>query len=459
MFGIFKGKSKKSEAFGIDWSNVKEEMLTKIEVNQQDDESATPLMWAAKWCDSFWVFEKLINLGADVNPEDGRNKWHPLREMVQRDKLDIATLLIRNGASVKGLLYYVQSYKMFKVLMNNGATKGLTPGDKADVIGFLLAQRPRFGKDYGGYLTDKDMYSVTADLIGLGVDINAKIDYSVSNISLLHAASEYKHSDDVIDLLLDAGANVNAKDDEGETAFDNALRSRSARLIDKYIRCGAILEDYHALDAAENNDSGVFKILIDKGIDINYRFDGTNIDQDTYANKTTPLHQAIVTKNSPEVIKVLIEGGADVNALTDERLPQPPINLGLLAINPKNKFYATQVINTRLLIEAGASVFYEDFLGRLPVEMKSLTSELKEMLLNAQNNQTVMHPYDRAREIDIMLHSEEQHKEYFENGQLKVKGMIVNGNRDGLWTYWHKDGAVFMEQEYVSGRMIKELLF
>lgn len=40
------------------------------------------------------------------------------------------------------------------------------------------------------------------------------------------------------------------------------------------------------------------------------------------------------------------------------------------------------------------------------------------------------------------------YEEYFENGQVKIKGFYLNGNLNGVWTKYFEDGKVKSIQEY-----------
>ena len=58
-----------------------------------------------------------------------------------------------------------------------------------------------------------------------------------------------------------------------------------------------------------NSNADVVKVLIEKGADVN----ALNND------KSTPLHWAASNNSNADVVKVLIEKGADVNALNNDK--------------------------------------------------------------------------------------------------------------------------------------------
>ena len=46
-----------------------------------------------------------------------------------------------------------------------------------------------------------------------------------------------------------------------------------------------------------------------------------------------------------------------------------------------------------------------------------------------------------------------QHVEYYPQGQLKIKGLIQNGKKEGLWTAYYPSGIKWSESEYQNGNL------
>tara|TARA_Y100000589_G_scaffold216729_1_gene204405 strand:+ start:327 stop:557 length:231 start_codon:yes stop_codon:yes gene_type:complete len=44
------------------------------------------------------------------------------------------------------------------------------------------------------------------------------------------------------------------------------------------------------------------------------------------------------------------------------------------------------------------------------------------------------------------------YKEYYETGQLKVEGNLVNGKKTGIWKYYHENGQLWYETPYKNGK-------
>ena len=97
-------------------------------------------------------------------------------------------------------------------------------------------------------------------------------------------------SKDVLKILIDAGADVNAKDDIDE-----------------------IKDATFLMFAVEDGAVDIVKILLDSGADVNAKFS----NDDAEISEITPLMSAAVG-DSVEAVKMLIDAGADVTAKSSE---------------------------------------------------------------------------------------------------------------------------------------------
>lgn len=138
----------------------------------------------------------LIAAGAEVNKEDERG-WRPLRAALQHEDLNVARLLIENGANVRdtGLLYV--------------AAKEGPPG----AITLLLeaGADPRL-ENTGGFATGLHGFGGNRDLAAL-------------------------------EALLDAGAEINVQDFWGKTPIAKAMGNGNPVIIQRMIEAGAELSD------------------------------------------------------------------------------------------------------------------------------------------------------------------------------------------------------------------------
>ena len=112
-----------------------------------------------------------------------------------------------------------------------------------------------------------------------------------------------------VKLLIDMGADVNAKDENGRTALIYASRNSSSEILEYLIEKGADINAKDIFDktalmyAASFNNLEVIKYLIEKGADINAK------DNE---NKTALMNAA--SFNNLEVVEYFIEKGLDINA-------------------------------------------------------------------------------------------------------------------------------------------------
>jgi hypothetical protein len=192
------------------------------------------------------------------------------------------------------------------------------------ILNFLLAPRAQI-RQYSRmietkYQPDMDLllrslgYAITegdeatvASLIKSGVDVNApRIPgdmYRNSPVIMLAAASGYPS---ICSLIIDAGADVNAKDGAGETALHYAAARGHLEACRLLIAAGANVDAVDTtgntpmFSAIRHGEVGVFTLLVDSGASSNI----SNLLD------VTPLHFAARYRRD-EICRVLIARGAD----------------------------------------------------------------------------------------------------------------------------------------------------
>ncbi len=121
---------------------------------------------------------------------------------------------------------------------------------------------------------EKATLKIVERMLATGVDANAKDEWGFTP---LHFAAAFNDEPDVITALVDAGANLDARDKEwGATPLHWAAWS--------------------------NDNPGIIIALVDGGADPNAR-DG---------RQSTPLHAAADQSNNPDIILTLLDSGADL---------------------------------------------------------------------------------------------------------------------------------------------------
>ena len=119
--------------------------------------------------------------------------------------------------------------------------------------------------------------------IDSGADANGRDEWGFSP---LHFAAAFNDDPDVISVLVDGGANLEAKDKEwGATPLHWAAWS--------------------------NGNPGIIIALLDGGADLNARD----------ARNSTPLHAAAEQSNNPAIVLALLDSGADVSVRDAGKLP------------------------------------------------------------------------------------------------------------------------------------------
>ena len=187
----------------------------------------------------------------------------------------------------------------------------------------------------------------------------------------LLAAAESGNAD-VVRTLLSRGADVNAKDSDGDTALLIAIkRFGNADVVRVLLDKGADInrEDRNHRTplwlAVSRNKADVVRALLDKGVNIN----ATSVDYET------PLMTAAFFGNE-DVVRVLLEKNADVNARDDK---------GETALIKAVIMSNTGVV--RILIDKDVDLTIKDNSGNTALAYAEMgrKKEIAQMLQNAVN--------------------------------------------------------------------------
>ena len=261
----------------------------------QEDEEDRP-------CPAMWedpaVCQVLIDAGADIETKDdmGRSPLH---------------CACRSGALLA-----------VKVLVEAGA--GVRVTDKEGDTCLTLASC--FGR------TETVRY-----LVGLlQVDVNHKD--NDGSTALLQAADE-NHAD-VVEVLIDAGADVDVKDEAGLSPLLLACLSGARAVVKVLLKAGAYV------CVADNKGNGCLMCASREHTEtVRTLLCMPEVDMNQSTKGFTSLHGAVLKKH-PDMVQLLIDAGADIEAKDDEMYYTPlhcACEVGELEV-------------VKMLVEAGADV-------------------------------------------------------------------------------------------------------
>ena len=334
--------------------------------NVTDKDGNTPLIYAAK--ENLASVDMLLFAGADVNArgENGITALINSFSIVTPEAKKIRERLLKAKPDVNAVMYIPQGQlHLYDVTCGEFAIyyrhNKQARGSAAPIYGSATAL---------SFAVTTDDISAVETLLKNGADVNIGLMHPV-----LHTAvySNKPNSTKIVELLLNAGANPW----QGGENAENALRASqtSGQIADRGGKQKLIkttmssAKKQHKLDgklhdAAKQGDLKQVKKLLEQGADPNSHY-GEKYE--------TPLIAATHTKDgqSVEVVKTLLEAGADVNA--------------------RNRSYSTalycdydrNVEKTKLLLKAGADVNVRNMYGNTPLFSASFDDAKAQILLNA----------------------------------------------------------------------------
>ena len=320
-----------------------------------------------------------LDTGVDLNARDDAGATPLHRAAKNTENLDVIKALLNAGADIEAKdddketpLYWATAYNnpvAIKVLIEVGADlKAPTIYNKT--LLHLVAE-------------NNENPNILKMLIDAGADLEARDDEKQTP---LHLTAKFNKNPDVIKALLDAGANLEAQDKDKRTPLYWAVSFNNLPAIKILINAGAnkarVKDKWTPLHwaAAYNKSLDVVKSLINTGADLKAK------DKD----KRTPLHVAAAHNENPDIVKLLIEAGADLKAKDKDNWTP----LHSAAASSKN----SSVVKT--LINAGADLKAKAKNKRMPLHVAARYNENPDILkvlidagadLEARDNGTPLH--------------------------------------------------------------------
>jgi uncharacterized protein len=242
------------------------ECLNKGENIEGYVEQDTPLICAIKRGNN-QVIDALLQRGADPNKSFRHNK-SPIQQAAHEDRVDIMQRLIEAGADIN--------------CNKNQETPLCIASDKGfvDVVDFLMANNALIElKDK----RDKNALSAAAyrgnlDVLDrlLAAGANARFRNPFTDTSLLSVAAYNGHVG-VLDRLVIHGAEVNAKNNQAESALGIASEKGHVQFVERLLDLGADINSQNSfgktalMNACINERVEVIRLLLDRGADRDIR--------------------------------------------------------------------------------------------------------------------------------------------------------------------------------------------
>lgn len=391
-------------------------------VDAADEDGMTALMHAIK-AGVESVVACLLELGASVDAED-EWKLRPLHLAAEKGSETILDLVLAKKPNLDALDWWgrtalsrsVEFTNLARTLLEKGASPDLTEDREFTP----LAVAAEFG------------YSETVEvLLAHGAQFNLQTDTAkeTGGWTSVCIAAEYNHPD-VVKLLVDAGALLSLTSNQGSLALHVATPA-TARVLLQHRKRFNINEQnkfkmtplHCAIEWAESTE--LAKLLIDSGANLNLpdRDGDTPLalaaymgnhevvkllvnEEDCDKNVVTqqgrsPLNRAIAMNENLDIVKMLLENGADVNqfgtigagpplqaacenAKTGKEMIEYLLDHGAdlhvqagtrgFAISSAALYGTTEIIS--LLLQRGATVNVRDAMGRAPIHISCVGGAL-----------------------------------------------------------------------------------
>jgi ankyrin repeat protein/beta-lactamase regulating signal transducer with metallopeptidase domain len=292
------------------------------DVNAKDQAGETPLMMAAA-LGRLYQAEVLITQGADVNAK-ANNGETALLLAKEKGKTEMVELLRKYGAKESDLATQPQG-PIKKPQENEQSLEMAISSNNLEKVKELIGQgvdlnvRDDRGDTPLFQAVKANRVLLVEALISGGADVNTR---GGRGGTLLHPAA-LRGDKDIVELLIASGVDVNAKASRGLTPLDLAKRRGNVEIIEVLTKAmqdqtnvekspsknesAAGQEEPGSVksihEAAANGDVALVKKLIAEGADVNA----------TEGNKAWPPLFSAVRGSHPEVVKILLANGANVN--------------------------------------------------------------------------------------------------------------------------------------------------
>lgn len=261
----------------------------------------------------------LISKGANVNTCDNTGKF-PLQVAIKKESTEIIEELIQKGADVNIKVYDKdRNIPLVEYAMEESNTNIVTLlVEKGAIVTFDNDNEEKVLH----YVIKSGMFELLTDLINKGININLKTDEGQTPLFIAVKQGQLQ----IVIFLCNLGADINIRTSKNSTALHFAVSCPVYEITEFLINNGAEIDaenvyGYTPLQCAlYDNNLKMAKLLVEKGANVNRIYINTHYARQRLGG--TLLHWASRNWNSDEVMKFLIENGADINATErDGRTP------------------------------------------------------------------------------------------------------------------------------------------
>lgn len=279
----------------------------------------TPLTLSC-FCGHVDIVKCLLANGSDINALDEIG-WRPLTVACFNGHLDVLNLLAENGAEL------VIRNTSGGTLLHSAASKGnLTIAKRLIELGHPIDLVDNKGVTAIAYAIQKYNPDIAALLLDNGANMNGKMPYD--NLTPFHFACQRGAAIKLIEKMIEMGVDVNSVVDNNNTALHLlAANNGNHKVFSVLLQAGANVNARNNKQrtplhfACEMGNLELINLLIQHKADVNAQDD----------QRCTPLHLAVIYDRY-EAAKLLLEYGANPNLPNNNN--EHPINL--VKSNPNN---------------------------------------------------------------------------------------------------------------------------
>ena len=294
----------------------------------------TPLMMAVNYCRTFHdvidvyleevyplpeIVKLLLTAGADVNAigTDGKTALM-LAVKVNEPEPEVIEMLLKAGADVN---VECNGLRAVDFARRNKKLIGTETFRKLDCMTKPLGYKRHIGASEILELIRQDLADELRAVIADGADVNER-EHEGGWTILMSAVRSDEVNLEIIDILLEAGANINATDEFDETALKKAVynpyNETNMKLIKILAEAGADVDTVNdegwtpLMEAAYHGNPDVVKLLVRLGADVNIERNGLRALDYAYGN------ELMTGTNALKELEILTPPRSPEHTVTDE---------------------------------------------------------------------------------------------------------------------------------------------